>query len=122
MLGEHRYELTTTWTGNRGAGTAGYRDYDRTATIEIAGKPALLASSDKPFRGDPARWNPEDLLVAALSEPVAARLEELCRARGAVLVMAGVGAQVAEPRRRNGRATALHASTQHWQASLSTGH
>lgn len=68
MFGEHRYSVRTTWTGDRGTGTSGYRDYDRAVTIEIAGKPDLLASSDKPFRGDPARWNPEDLLLAALSE------------------------------------------------------
>ena len=68
MMGEHRYELTTTWTGNRGAGTTGYRDYDRAVTVEIPGKPDLLASADKPFRGDPSRWNPEDMLLAALSE------------------------------------------------------
>jgi organic hydroperoxide reductase OsmC/OhrA len=68
MIGEHRYALRSTWTGNRGTGTSGYRDYDRAVTIDIDGKPALLASSDKPFRGDPTRWNPEDLLLAALSE------------------------------------------------------
>jgi len=68
MIGEHRYALTATWTGNRGAGTTGYRDYDRGVTISVEGKPDLLASADKPFRGDPARWNPEDLLLASLSE------------------------------------------------------
>ncbi|MEJ1091761.1 OsmC family protein [Microbacterium istanbulense] len=67
-LGEHHYALTSTWTGNLGTGTSGYRDYRRDVTIEVDGKPALAASSDKPFRGDPERWNPEDLLVAALSE------------------------------------------------------
>ncbi|MFT4260701.1 OsmC family protein [Microbacterium sp.] len=67
-LGEHHYALTATWTGNTGAGTSGYRDYRRDVTIAIEGKPALLASSDTPFRGDPSRWNPEDLLLAALSE------------------------------------------------------
>ncbi|MGO4678952.1 OsmC family protein [Microbacterium sp. 2MCAF23] len=67
-LGTHRYALTTTWTGNRGTGTSGYRDYDRASTLSVAGKPDVLASSDKPFRGDPTRWNPEDLLLAALSE------------------------------------------------------
>lgn len=67
-LGEHHYALTATWTGNTGTGTSGYRDYTRDVTIQIAGKPELLASADKPFRGDPARWNPEDLLIAALSE------------------------------------------------------
>jgi organic hydroperoxide reductase OsmC/OhrA len=68
MFGEHRYRLHSTWTGNRGTGTSGYRDYDRSVTIEIAGKPTMAASSDKPFRGDPSKWNPEDLLLASLSE------------------------------------------------------
>ncbi|MCR2826069.1 OsmC family protein [Microbacterium sp. zg.Y909] len=68
MLGEHSYFVRTEWTGDRGTGTSGYRDYDRSVAIEIDGKPALAASADRPFRGDPAKWNPEDLLVAALSE------------------------------------------------------
>lgn len=67
-LGEHHYALSVTWTGNRGTGTSGYRDYARDVTISIEGKPELLASADRPFRGDPTRWNPEDLLVAALAE------------------------------------------------------
>ncbi|MGN7976783.1 OsmC family protein [Microbacterium sp. 22195] len=67
-LGEHRYALTATWTGDRGSGTSGYRDYARDVTISIDGKPDLLASADRPFRGDPARWNPEDMLIAALAE------------------------------------------------------
>ena len=68
MGDEHSYRLTTTWTGNRGQGTSGYGDYDRSVKVEVAGKPSLLGSSDKPFRGDPSRWNPEDLLLAALSQ------------------------------------------------------
>ncbi len=67
-LGEHRYALTATWTGNRGTGTSGYRDYARDVTVSIDGKPELLASADRPFRGDATRWNPEDLLLAALAE------------------------------------------------------
>lgn len=67
-LGEHRYELTSTWTGNRGTGTSGYRDYARDVTVQVHGKPDLLASADRPFRGDSSRWNPEDMLIAALSE------------------------------------------------------
>jgi len=68
MLGEHHYTVRTEWTGNRGTGTSGYRDYARDTTISLAGKPDLQASSDKPFRGDPSRWNPEDMLLAALSQ------------------------------------------------------
>jgi organic hydroperoxide reductase OsmC/OhrA len=64
----HHYRLSATWTGNLGAGTTGYRDYGRDVTLAAEGKPDLLASADKPFRGDPSRWNPEELLVAALSQ------------------------------------------------------
>lgn len=68
MNGRHEYRLTATWTGDLGTGTSGYRDYSRDVTIDIEGKPSLEASADRPFRGDPARWNPEDLLLASLSE------------------------------------------------------
>jgi organic hydroperoxide reductase OsmC/OhrA len=86
MFGEQRYVLRTTWTGDRGTGTSGYRDYDRSVTIEIDGKPDLLASSDKPFRGDPSRWNPEDLLLAALSECHLLSYLHACVQAGVVVV------------------------------------
>jgi organic hydroperoxide reductase OsmC/OhrA len=63
----HHYVTTVTWTGNTGAGTASYRAYRRDHLIEAAGKPPLPGSSDPVFRGDPGRYNPEELLVAALS-------------------------------------------------------
>ncbi|MCK0111665.1 OsmC family protein [Ornithinimicrobium sp. F0845] len=65
---EHTYELQVTWTGDRGSGTSGYRDYDRSVRVGSSGRPVLELSADKPFRGDPTKWNPEQLLVAALSE------------------------------------------------------
>jgi len=68
MSRRHRYETTTTWTGDRGRGTADYRAYDRSFETAAPGRPALSGSSDPGFRGDPARWNPELLLVAALSQ------------------------------------------------------
>jgi organic hydroperoxide reductase OsmC/OhrA len=64
----HNYETTVTWTGNRGTGTSGYRDYDRSCDLGAADRPAIPGSSDPLFRGDPARWNPELLLVASLSQ------------------------------------------------------
>lgn len=67
-MATHDYRLATTWTGDRGTGTSGYRDYARDVTLVAAGKPPLLGSADKPFRGDPSRWNPEELLLAALSQ------------------------------------------------------
>jgi organic hydroperoxide reductase OsmC/OhrA len=65
---DHHYALDVVWTGNRGSGTSGYRDYGRAVTLSAAGKPDLLGSADRAFRGDPERWNPEELLVAALSQ------------------------------------------------------
>ncbi len=67
-LDEHRYALTVRWTGNLGEGTAGYRAYSRDHDVEIPGLPVLKGSSDPTFRGDPARYNPEQLLLAALSQ------------------------------------------------------
>ncbi|MBB2975995.1 organic hydroperoxide reductase OsmC/OhrA [Microbacterium endophyticum] len=68
MLGEHHYVLTATWTGDRGTGTSGYREYGRDVTLSVNGKPDVAASADVPFRGDAARWNPEDLLIGSLVE------------------------------------------------------
>lgn len=63
----HVYRASVTWTGNTGAGTAGYKAYGRDHTIAIAGKPPIAGSSDPAFRGDASRHNPEDLLVASVS-------------------------------------------------------
>ncbi len=64
---EHHYRVGVEWTGNRGSGTDGYRNYARDHVIRIVGKPDLAGSSDPAFRGDVTRHNPEDMLVAALS-------------------------------------------------------
>ena len=67
MAKHHRYESTVRWTGNKGTGTSAYRAYSRDHEIVSSGKPAILASSDPAFNGDATRYNPEVLLVAALS-------------------------------------------------------
>ena len=63
----HGFRAKTRWTGNMGTGTSGYRDYSRDHVVSMPGKPDLFGSSAPAFRGDAARHNPEDLLVAALS-------------------------------------------------------
>lgn len=68
MARTHGYAVRVTWTGNKGTGTSGYRDFARDHEVSVTGKPVLLGSSDPAFRGDPSRYNPEELLVAALSE------------------------------------------------------
>jgi organic hydroperoxide reductase OsmC/OhrA len=65
--GEHEYELEVTWTGDAGEGTSNRGSYRRDHVIAAPGKPALLGSSDPAFSGDASRYNPEELLVAALS-------------------------------------------------------
>jgi organic hydroperoxide reductase OsmC/OhrA len=67
MAREHRYDVTVEWEGNCGAGTESYRAYGREHVIGAAGKPPIPGSSDPAFRGNPDRWNPEELLVAAVA-------------------------------------------------------
>lgn len=67
MKGQHHYSLQVCWTGNRGSGTSGYREYSRDHTVSGPGKPDLHGSSDPAFRGDSSRYNPEELLLASLS-------------------------------------------------------
>ena len=67
MSRTHTYRLGLEWTGNTGSGTASYRGYERSHVLRHPSKPDLPGSSDAAFRGDPSRWNPEELLVASLS-------------------------------------------------------
>ncbi|RFA20261.1 OsmC family protein [Subtercola boreus] len=60
--------VSVEWLGNRGTGTSGYRDYSRQGVIRAAGKVELPSSADRAFHGDRDRWNPEELLIAALAE------------------------------------------------------
>jgi organic hydroperoxide reductase OsmC/OhrA len=64
---QHTYTIRVDWTGNDGQGTKSYRSYRRDHVLSSEGKPQILGSSDPSFRGDAVRYNPEELLVAALS-------------------------------------------------------
>ncbi len=86
MAKTHRYDVRVTWTGNRGAGTRGYRDYGREHEMAAVGKPLILGSSDPGFRGDAARWNPEELLVASLSTCHQLWYLHLCSDAGVVVL------------------------------------
>lgn len=74
-----------TWTGNLGPGTTGYREYARSHEVTAEGKPAIAGSSDPAFRGDPKRWNPEELLLAALSQCHLLSYLHLCAVAGVVV-------------------------------------
>jgi organic hydroperoxide reductase OsmC/OhrA len=77
--------VATTWTGNRSEGTTGYRSYDRSHHSAVDGRPTLHGSADPAFRGDPERWNPELLLVAALSQCHLLTYLHLCTEAGIVV-------------------------------------
>lgn len=62
----HTYTTMLDWTGNSGSGTIDYRGYSRDFVVTAATK-AMTGSADRNFRGDPTRWNPEEMLVASIS-------------------------------------------------------
>ena len=62
----HEYRLTV--RGADDPGTVDYRSYSRDHVVSAPGKPELAGSADRSFRGSAGRWNPEELLLAALSE------------------------------------------------------
>lgn len=86
MAPTHTYRTTVRWTGNLGDGTRDYRGYRRDHVIEMDGKAPLLATSGLSPRSDPARHNPDELLVAALSSCHMLTYLHLCSAAGVVVV------------------------------------
>ncbi len=97
---EHRYRVRLDWAGNEGSGTSSYRAYGRAHVLGAPGKPDIPGSSDPHFRGDPARWNPEELLVAALSACHQLAYLHLCATAGIVVTAyedAAEGVMVEEP-------------------------
>jgi organic hydroperoxide reductase OsmC/OhrA len=62
----HRYEAKLVWTGGKDP-SAPFRKHDRSYDLNVDGKPTISGSSDVAFRGSKSRWNPEDLMVAAIS-------------------------------------------------------
>jgi organic hydroperoxide reductase OsmC/OhrA len=97
MIRTHSYDVTVAWTGNRGSGTSGYRAYDRNHEVTVSagadgegaadvGRPQPIAgSSDSAFRGDQDRWNPEQLLTAALAQCHMLSYLHACAAAGIVV-------------------------------------
>lgn len=86
MNKEHHYALSIEWTGNLGTGTSDYRAYTRNHLVTAENKPNILASSDPHFRGDKTRYNPEEMLVAALSSCHMLSYLHLCAVNGVVVL------------------------------------
>lgn len=67
MTKQHHYEVTIEWTGARQGSTISYTSYSREFTLKCNRKIDIVGSSDRTFRGDPTLYNPEELLVSAIS-------------------------------------------------------
>jgi organic hydroperoxide reductase OsmC/OhrA len=59
----HTYRCAIEWTGS----TKDYNAFSRNHRAAFESKPAIEMTAAPEYRGDPARSNPEDLLVAALA-------------------------------------------------------
>nr|WP_046283056.1 OsmC family protein [Mycobacterium sp. UM_NZ2] len=86
MSTQHTYTVDVSWTGNHGTGTSDYRSYGREHEVGAQGCPPILGTADPAFRGDPTRWNPEQLLLAALSQCHMLSYLYLCSTNGVVVV------------------------------------
>jgi organic hydroperoxide reductase OsmC/OhrA len=86
MQRKHQYSVNVVWTGNTGQGTADYRSYLRDHQINVPGKPSIPGSSDPKFRGNPNRYNPEELFISALSTCHMLWYLHLCADAGIVVV------------------------------------
>ncbi|GAC1653660.1 MAG: OsmC family protein [Vulcanimicrobiaceae bacterium] len=78
----HVYTAKSSWRGE----TGDYRSYTRNHTVAIGAKPALDLSADPSFRGDPALYNPEELLLAALASCHLLSYLALCARNGVNVV------------------------------------
>lgn len=86
MKKEHHYTSSLEWTGNMGTGTSDYKSYSRNYILSAEGKPNIAGSSDPQFRGDKTRYNPEEIMVSALSSCHMLWYLHLCAVNGVVVV------------------------------------
>lgn len=81
------YKAKINWTGNLGMGTDEHTAYSRVHEITgDGGKEKILASADPIFRGEASRYNPEELVVAAIAGCHMLWYLHLCAEAGVVVV------------------------------------
>ena len=81
----YQYNLSLSWTGNRGKGTINYQSYERDYSISIEGKAQINGSSDPAFRGDASKYNPEELFLASLASCHMLWFLHLCAQNGIIV-------------------------------------
>lgn len=65
---DHQFSVGLEWQGDLGSGTSSFRAYSRRHSVSAVGVEPIAGSSAPVFHGDADRWNPEQLLIAALSQ------------------------------------------------------
>ena len=84
---KHTYQTHLRWTGNQGTGTSSYRAYSRDHEHTSHKKQiSIPGSSDPAFRGDPSRYNPEELLLSSLASCHMLWFLHLCAESGVVVL------------------------------------
>ena len=61
MENKHLFQASLSWQEQKG------NRYTKNHSITLDGKPDLNVSAAKAFKGDPSRYNPEDLLLSSLA-------------------------------------------------------
>jgi organic hydroperoxide reductase OsmC/OhrA len=85
-MAHHTFKTSLRWIGNLGTGTSSYRAYSRDHELSAPQKAAIIPSSSaRTFRGDDTRYNPEELLVGALSSCHMLAYLHLCADAGIVV-------------------------------------
>ncbi len=82
---QHEFTVSTQWTGNLGTGTSAYRAYSRDHELRAPGKSSIIRGSSSVAAGDSKRYNPEELLVGALSTCHMMWVLHLCSDAGIVV-------------------------------------
>ena len=101
MAEAHNYAKLV-WSGGALCPTRSVESYSREFRAEFEGKPPLRGSADPAFHGDPTLYNPEDLLLSALSACHMLSYLAVC-AHAGIAVLSYEDAAVGTLARRDGR-------------------
>src|SRR5690242_7111614 len=101
-MAEAHYHAKLVWSGSALGPTKSVESYSREFRAEFDGKPPLRGSADPAFHGDPTLYNPEDLLLSALSACHMLSYLAVC-AHAGVVVLSYEDTAVGTLARRDGR-------------------
>jgi organic hydroperoxide reductase OsmC/OhrA len=101
-MAEAHYYAKLVWSGGAFGPTESVAGYSCEFRAEFEGKPPLRGSADPAFHGDPALYNPEDLLMSAVSACHMLSYLAVC-AHAGIVVLSYEDSIVGTVARRDGR-------------------